>query len=83
MKLGVGWNQVTNHTGQAEKTLLGPAGIQTRNLQFASPTLYQLIYKYDWLGEANRWVKPAELSPFRVKPQPQFFMKGRHMDKYW
>ena len=29
--------RVTNHTGQVEKTLLGPAGIRTRDLRFASP----------------------------------------------
>ena len=28
--------RVTNHTGQAEKNLLGPAGIRTRDLQFTS-----------------------------------------------
>ena len=34
--------QVTNHTEQAEKNLLGPAGIRTRDLRFTSPMLYQL-----------------------------------------
>ena len=34
--------RVTNHTGQAEKNLLGPAGIRTRDLRFTSPMLYQL-----------------------------------------
>ena len=29
--------QVTNHTGLAEKNLLGPAGIRTRDLWFTSP----------------------------------------------
>ena len=29
--------RVTNHTGQAEKNLLGPAGIRTRDLRFTSP----------------------------------------------
>ena len=29
---------VTNHTGQAEKNLLDPAGIRTRDLRFTSPT---------------------------------------------
>ena len=33
--------RVTNHTGQAEKNLLGPAGIRTRDLRFTSPMLYQ------------------------------------------
>ena len=28
--------RVTNHTGQAEKNLLGPAGIRTRDLRFTS-----------------------------------------------
>ena len=26
--------RVTNHTGQAEKNLLGPAGIRTRDLRY-------------------------------------------------
>ena len=30
--------RVTNHTGQAEKNLLGPAGIRTRDLRFTSRT---------------------------------------------
>ena len=30
--------RVTNHTGQAEKNLLGPAGIRTRDHRFTSPT---------------------------------------------
>ena len=29
--------RVTNHTGQVEKNLLGPAGIRTRDLRFTSP----------------------------------------------
>ena len=29
--------RATNHTGQAEKNLLGPAGIRTRDLRFTSP----------------------------------------------
>ena len=33
--------RVTNHTGQVEKNLLGPAGIRTRDLRFTSPMLYQ------------------------------------------
>ena len=32
--------RVTNHTGQAEKNLLGPAGIRTRDLRFTSTMLY-------------------------------------------
>ena len=36
---------MTNHTGQAEKNLLGPAGIRTRDLRFTSPMLYQLSYR--------------------------------------
>ena len=32
--------RVTNHAGQAEKNLLGPAGIRTRDLRFTSPILY-------------------------------------------
>ena len=28
--------RVTNHTGQAEKNLLGPAGIRTRDIRFTS-----------------------------------------------
>ena len=35
--------RVTNHTGQAEKSLLGPAGIRTRDLRFTSTMLYRLI----------------------------------------
>ena len=35
--------RVTNHTGQVEKNLLGPAGIRTRDLRFTSPMLYQNI----------------------------------------
>ena len=31
--------QVTDHTGQAEKNLLGPAGIRTRDLRFTSPSV--------------------------------------------
>ena len=31
--------RVTNHTGQAEKNLLGPAGIRTRDLRFTSPII--------------------------------------------
>ena len=34
--------RVTNHTGQAEKNLLGPAGIRTRDFQFTSPMLAQV-----------------------------------------
>ena len=34
--------RVTNHTGQVEKNLLGPAGIQTRDLRFTSP-MFPLI----------------------------------------
>ena len=30
--------RVTNHTGQVEKNLLGPAGIRTRDLRFTSPS---------------------------------------------
>ena len=37
--------RVTNHTGQAEKNLLGPVGIPTRDLPFTSPMLYQLSYR--------------------------------------
>ena len=40
--------RVTNHTGQAEKNLLGPAGIRTRDLRFTSPMLYQLNYRSSW-----------------------------------
>ena len=40
--------RVTNHTGQAEKNLLGPAGIRTRDLRFTSPMLYQLSYRSSW-----------------------------------
>ena len=35
--------RVTNHTGQAEKNLLGPAGIRG-----TSPMLYQLSYRSSW-----------------------------------
>ena len=38
--------RVTNHTGQAEKNLLGPDGIRTRDLRFTSPMLYQLSYSW-------------------------------------
>ena len=41
--------RVTNHTGQAEKNLLGPAGIRTRDLPvYYSPMLYQLSYRSSW-----------------------------------
>ena len=40
--------RVTNHTGHAEKNLLGPAGIRTRDLRFTSPMLYQLSYRSSW-----------------------------------
>ena len=40
--------RVTIHTGQAEKNLLGPAGIRTRDLEFTSPMLYQLSYRSSW-----------------------------------
>ena len=40
--------RVTNHTGQAEKNLLAPAGIRTRDLRFTSPMPYQLSYKSSW-----------------------------------
>ena len=40
--------RVTNHTGQAEKNLLGPTGIRTRDLRFTSPMLYQLSYRSSW-----------------------------------
>ena len=40
--------RVTNHTRQAEKNLLGPAGIRTRDLRFTSPMLYQLSYRSSW-----------------------------------
>ena len=40
--------RVTNHTGQVEKNLLGPAGIRTRDLRFTSPMLYQLSYRSSW-----------------------------------
>ena len=38
--------RVTNHTGQVEKNLLGPAGIRTRDLRFTSPMLYQLMVRH-------------------------------------
>ena len=41
--------RVTNHTGQVEKNLLGPAGIRTRDLRFTSPMLYQIEH----LGRAS------------------------------
>ena len=44
--------RMTNHTGQAEKNLLGQAGIRTRDLRFTSPMLYQLSYRSSW--EAGR-----------------------------
>ena len=40
--------RVTNHTGQAEKNLLGPAGIRTCDLRFTNPMLYQLSYRSSW-----------------------------------
>ena len=40
--------RATNHTGQAEKNLLGPAGIRTRDLRFTSPMLYQLSCRSSW-----------------------------------
>ena len=40
--------RVMNHTGQAEKNLLGLAGIRTRDLRFTSPMLYQLSYRSSW-----------------------------------
>ena len=40
--------RVTNHTGQVERNLLGPAGIRTRDLRFTSPMLYQLSYRSSW-----------------------------------
>ena len=40
--------RVMNHTGQAEKNPLGPAGIRTRDLRFTSPMLYQLDYRSIW-----------------------------------
>ena len=39
---------VTNHTGQVEKSLLGPAGIRTRNFRVTSTMLYQLSYRSSW-----------------------------------
>ena len=42
--------RATNHTGQAEKNLLGPAGIRTRDLRFTSPMLYQLSYRSSCLS---------------------------------
>ena len=43
--------RVTNHTGQAEKNLFGPAGIRTRDLRFTSPMLYT-----NWAtGQAWSW----------------------------
>ena len=47
--------RVTNHTGQAEKNLLGPAGIRTRDLWFTSPMLYQLSYRSSWELVAKWW----------------------------
>ena len=47
--------QVTNHTGQAEKNLLGPAGIWTRDLRFTSPMLYQLSYRSNWELVVKWW----------------------------
>ena len=46
--------RVTNHTGQAEKNLLGPAGIRTRDLRFTSPILYQLSYMQVRLGAGRQ-----------------------------
>ena len=46
---------VTNHTGQAEKNLLDPAGIRTRDLRFTSPMLYQLSYKSIWELVVKWW----------------------------
>ena len=47
---GVAWEllRVTNHTGQVEKTLLGPAGLgfePTRPSVYYSPMLYRLSYR--------------------------------------
>ena len=50
-------NEVTNHTGQAEKNLLGPAGIRTRDIRFTSTMLYQLSYRSSWAGRAGRQMK--------------------------
>ena len=47
--------RATNHTGQAEKNLLGPAGIRTRDLRFTSPMLYQLSYRSSWELVAKWW----------------------------
>ena len=63
--------RVTNHTGQAEKNLLGPAGIRTRDLRFTSPMLYQrsqpgqvdfsLLVRYgSSLGETPHYYSPPE-----------------------
>ena len=40
--------EVTNHTGQAEKNLLGLGGIRTRDLRFTSAMLYQLSFRSSW-----------------------------------
>ena len=45
--------RVTNHTGQAEKNLLGPAGIRTRDLRFTSPTFGLLVLHPSSLSHHN------------------------------
>ena len=63
--------RVTNHTGQAEKNLLGPAGIRTRDLWFTSPMLYQLSYRSSWELVVNDgtwaiWYFETESSFFHI-----------------
>ena len=53
--------RVTNHTGQAEKNLLGPAGIWSRDLRFTSPkTIVQI------------WKKLESVSKYQIAQVPSF-----------
>ena len=59
-----------NHTGQVEKTLLGPAGNRTHDLQFTSPMLYRLRR-----GTGQNWEQVVEKLYFLLKNCILFFIQ--------
>ena len=62
--------RVTNHTGQAEKNLLGPAGIRTRDLRFTSPMLYLRFTSPMHIWKI--WKKLDSVSKYQIAQVPSF-----------
>ena len=54
--------RVTNHTGQAEKNPLGPAGIRTRDLRPGQVDFSLLVRYGSSLGETPHYYSPPEFT---------------------